>query len=204
MKSTTTTVRIEIDGRWSALDMAEFLTDLSLLYDIRAGLTLGDRRFQKELHWWVREWRYGPRRRRPRSEPWPWPPFRPHAEPLQIERIRYASPGLVDVAGVGKVIEELRHFLEKLIDLRAKRKREGLENEVIEEEIKAKRIENARNFIRLVGEARTLDVGEDDVDALLDTINHVEIRLMNAIERGKITAIGAAPTPPPNEPPLAV
>jgi hypothetical protein len=147
--------------------MAVLLSDLALLYDIRAGLTIGDRRFRKELHWWVRESRYDPRRRPPWGEPWPWPPFRPHAEPLQIERIQYASPGLVDVAGIGKVVEQLRLFLEKLIDLKAKRKREDLENEALEEDIKAKRMENARSFIRLVGESRELNLGEEDVDALL-------------------------------------
>jgi hypothetical protein len=89
------------------------------------------------------------------------PPPRPEA--LEIIRIDYSSPGFTDFAGIGKAVEQVRLFIQYVIDLSVWREhrrieiaqREAelaqleLEMERVEQETIAKKIENVRQIINL-------------------------------------------------------
>jgi hypothetical protein len=179
-------LRIEIGGVWSAAEMASLLADLDRLYAIRMGLDTGPeiRRYWGELlpprPWWPRP-------------PWPWIFEVEERGRLDVLRIRYGSDGSLDITGAGKVLEQLRLFIEKLMDIRTTRRRQRLEDAKLEEEIRAQKIENARNMTRLVGEAREVGLGDDDLRYLLYEVDSIQERLDRQIERGKITGIGPAP-----------
>ncbi len=126
-----------------------------------------------------------------------WPRFCCHTRELGLDvlRIQYGLPGFIDLVGVGKVVEHVRLFIENLIDLRARRQRERLENEGLAQDIGAKKIENARNLIRLTGEARDVGPSDDDLRYLLYEIDGAQERLLRQIERGNVTSVGPAPPP---------
>ena len=139
-----------------------------------------------------------------RHDPWPlsrrWLLTRPD-EQLTVLRVQYGSPGFVDLLGVGKIVEQLRLFVEKLIDLRATRLRGGLENEAMRQEIKGKMIENARDFVRLAKEARDLGLSEFEIKYLAELTEGAQERLFRQIAQGNVTAIG--PVPPSGESTIA-
>jgi hypothetical protein len=163
-----------------------------LLYEIRFGIEMAaDRDFPPWL-------RYGwpwPSGMRQRLGVWQWSaypgqwPREAFESQFEVLRIRYESPGFVDLAGVGKVVEQVRLFLEKLIDLKATRRREALEGQMLEEDIVAKKIENARNFVRFRTEALQAGISEDEIRFLTYEVDAVQERLLRQVDRGQITAI---------------
>lgn len=188
--------RIEIAGKWGAAEMARFLSDLAFLYNVRRALDGGEESrpgLLKEFLWWVRRGRYEGLPRRldlPWRLPWGW---ELREEGLELVRIQHGSPGFVDLAGVGKVVEQLRLFVEKLIDLKAQRRREELENEKLREEIRAQKIANAEKFIE---QARRAGVPEEELlRYLIYEVDDVQDRLHRQIEDGKVTNVTALPPP---------
>jgi hypothetical protein len=115
-------------------------------------------------------------------------------EKLTVLRLQYGSPGFVDLLGVGKVVEQVRLFVEKLIDLRVTKRGRFLENEARVLDLRAKKIENARNFVRLAGEAREQGLSELEIKYLVELTEGAEERLLRQIAPGKITAIGPVPS----------
>ena len=188
-------IRIEIEGEWSVYELGVFLGDLALLFVIRFALDLGRRGVSDFL---------SSLRRPDRYDPWPfsrrWSLTRPD-EQLTVLRVQYGSPGFVDLLGIGKIVEQLRLFVEKLIDLRATRLRRGLENEAMRQEIKGKMIENARDFVRLAEEARDLGLSDYEIKYLVELTEGAQERLFRQIAQGNVAAIG--PVPPSGESTIA-
>jgi|HubBroStandDraft_4_1064222.scaffolds.fasta_scaffold10149_3 hypothetical protein len=173
-------LRVEIAGTWSALDMATMLGDFARLYWIRTALDVEPRalRYRRRFlgpfdPWWLEQTRG-------------WLP-REGAGALDVLRIRHESPGFVDLAGIGKVVEQLRLFVQYLIDLPGERETKRIENE-------GKKIENAQKLVQLSVEAREAGLTDDDLRYLLYEVDDTQARLLRLIERGSITAVGPAPS----------
>jgi hypothetical protein len=179
-------LNIKIRGRWSAEDMAIFLRDLSLLYDVRRAIDL-------EPDLWRYARRYGPFPFSPGFEQWwGWPP-RSIDSGLQVRRIEFASPGYIDLRGVADVVKQMRLLLKDLISISIKetRREKRLKNDSREQDVQAKLIANARNYVRLRGEAREHELDEDIVVRRVVTeIEGAQERILRQIERGNIKAIG--------------
>ena len=169
-------LRLEMDGRWSAEDLGHALRDLSDLYDLRLFLeSLRDdqrdwEHFYEELMHFP-PFRHRWRRKFSTSNPFLCPPpgFGGAALPpildeahlsrlgrlfeakerLEVRRVRYASPGITDLAGFGTIIGHLKDFLLKLIERRDTRHQRELSDERASLENDRIRLENARNFVPL-------------------------------------------------------
>ncbi len=109
------------------------MADVSRLYDIRRGLDLPPMERREAVFdlrfggWWA------PLDLQPPS------PFLPGFA-LAVVRVKYESPGFVDVAGVGKAIEQFRLFAQYLIDLVVNRSLRKLEADDVEQDVIAKRL----------------------------------------------------------------
>jgi hypothetical protein len=177
-------LHIEIAGRWSADDMAIFLHDLSVMYDIRRALDI-----EPDLLRYIR--RYG-------QPPFPWGPepwWRwlpgPPGSGLEIRRIMYSSPGYIDLKGLGEAVKQIRLLIEGLISFHETRREARLKNDSREQDVQAKMIENARDFLRLKTEAREQGFDDDGaVRQLAAAIEDSQERTLRLIERGNIKQIG--------------
>jgi hypothetical protein len=122
-------LRLRISETWTADEMASFLADLSHLYDIRRFLDMPpEQRTELSLGggwstWWV--------------DSGLWPPLseRLLGPPLALKRIRHGSPGFVDVAGIGKAMEQLRLFLEFMFQRPEMKRRRKLEDQALAQDI---------------------------------------------------------------------
>ena len=180
-------LHIKIRGRWSAEDMAIFLRDLSLLYGIRRAIDL-----EPDLLRYARM--YGPLPFSPGLEHWWGWPLRPLDPGLQVCRIEFASPGYIDLRGVADVVKQMRLLLKDLISISIKetRREKRLKNDGREQDVQAKLIANARNYVRLRSEAREHGLDEDIViGRVVAEIEGAQERILRQIERGNIKAIGS-------------
>jgi hypothetical protein len=69
--------------------------------------------------------------------------------PLQIERIEYASPGFQDLTGAGKVFGEFRKMVDRLIFLGKDYRKKEIENELLEQELLGRKIDNVSKVIEV-------------------------------------------------------
>jgi hypothetical protein len=173
-------MRLRIRGRWPAEDMAILLHDCSSLYNIRLALSFEPRllRYGYGFGPW------GP-------EPWQeWLRESPGA-PLEVRRIEYASPGFIDLRGVGDAIEQLRILVERLILCVKQTRREAkLANDQREVDIQAQRLAIARDFLGVTREARDLGLDESAVmDYFVHQIDGAQERMLRQIERRSITGV---------------
>ncbi len=159
---------VEIDGDWSAEKMATFLFDIDSLYRVQFRLqriaaerkeSLGDKswedysdEFEEFLPWysqrpyWARRYWWALHQRGLG--------FRlfDTSEQLKVHSIRYGSPGDLIVTGIGNVVAPLVNYVYYLTTLFTERKKRKLNLEEQKEDIIAKKINNARNYIRLAEE----------------------------------------------------
>lgn len=69
---------------------------------------------------------------------------------LRVKRISYGSPGSIDLVGLGKVIEQLRLFLQFLIERSERRNSIKIEDGLRELELEAQRLRIAQEYARLI------------------------------------------------------
>ena len=186
-------LRIEIQGEWAAHQISALLGDISRLYDIRRALDLPAMKL-REPGVLVRYERIRPCDIQPPAGGLPGPA-------LAVVRINDASPGRVDLAGVGKALEQVRLFLQCLIDLTIQRRWWRLEVEDLRQDVIARRIENAQRMIRLGDQARELDLSAEETRALLMEVDDRQQRILDAIGEGRVTGVRQLPRPePPDQP----
>jgi hypothetical protein len=211
MDESRQSIRLDIEGRWSAEGMGKLLLAISDLYDLRLFLEflsdewrILDRYYDEFLHRLPLSSR---RRRRLLSfGPFPWefgffgpslPTLdEPHLtrisqvlepdERLHVRRISYASPGSIDLVGIGAVVGHIKDLVLKLIERHDSKRhrelsdeREALDNERL-------RLENARTFVAL---ARDLGYSDVEVRRLVSHVDNKQQLLVEAIDDDKLRGI---------------
>jgi len=206
-------LRLEIDGRWEPEDFIEVLKGVESLY-YKAALhrrysrfpydpdfffferRLGLARFEADLDF-ANDWLLQRARATARSE------YR-----MQVARISYASPGGIDLVGLGEACKALESIIDRFIRFFTERelrrqadaqaridtsiKEIDLERE--RESLRAQKIENAHAILSLRSEFR--DVPDDLLIAL---IGNDQDRLIPRIAEGKITGIRRIDGEPPKD-----
>ena len=176
-------LRFEIGGSWSVIELAQLLGSVDRLYEVPAR-AYGE----GELEPWPEGLRYIDRLGYMGD-----PVFIHDELRLRLLRIRHESPGFVDITGIGKAIEQVRLFAEKLIDLRKQREREGLENEYLAAQIQQVKTENLRSFAQALREARELGLNDREIRHLVVDLDSHQERLAGFIEEGKVTEVDTPP-----------
>jgi hypothetical protein len=199
--------RVDIARDWSVRDLTEFMSAVQFLYDLRLVLSVASRDIPNFY-------------RKPEAGPWslwptrPWPLTLPSEvseivlprERLRIRRLRYASKGAIDFAGVGEVATAVTDFLSHAIDVyvtrdqrRHENERRRLENEALKVENEAaseqRRLENDRrrseNEIETQKERQRLTLAEEYVAVAKDLgLPQVEQRQIVAAVLERQDAIG--------------
>jgi hypothetical protein len=164
MDETPTILRLSIDGRWTADEMARSFRSLNNLYNLRLAVQI----VEDQAREFERLYRRGP------YPPFDWLydfPVRFSAprlfdasrnelrdiisvvdpeDQLLVRRVEYASPGFKDLLGLGEVIKQLGKFVGDIV-------RMPQESQMRRERIKKMQIDNARRFVRLRLESAEAD-----------------------------------------------
>ncbi|MBB5354007.1 hypothetical protein HNR46_004279 [Haloferula luteola] len=205
------TLRLSIDGQWTAADFAASLTALDQIYSTMAVLRLEEEAIH-DTEMMYRELReFGPfpfhpkmmgrhlrRIMRAQIPAMIVPDVRllkiddlghsfqilEPSERLAVTRLQFASPGFKDLAGLGEVIGHLKDFMIHLIDLYSNRRKRNLECDVMEAELNSKRAENAK---QLIGIARELGYTKAEMRKLFLHIDKNQEALIQFVSTGRIT-----------------
>jgi hypothetical protein len=214
MDESRKSLRIELDGRWSAEEMGRALTCLSELYNLRLFLELiRDEARELESYYFDRLERGDAaflarqtRRFRRRFHPFDFGIFpslpaiwierefvnlaglvRPE-ESLDIRRINYASPGFADLTGIGTVVGHLKEFVLKLIERRDLKRQRELSDEKAELENERIRLENIKLYVAL---ARDVGYSDTEVRQLANVVDGRQEILARLIDFQKIRKISS-------------
>lgn len=93
-------------------------------------------------------------------------------EDLEVKEIKYASPGFTDLVGIGKIMEQLFSLLRYYFP----NKKERLENQILEQDLIAKKVLN----LQVIGYSKK------DIRKLLDSRNSSLLNLKQLELEGKI------------------
>lgn len=208
MDESPKSVRFKIEGSWSAEEMGRLLVAISDLYDLRLLLELLNdewRLLDRYYDEFVHRFPFPSRRRRRFLSigPMPWdfaavlPVLdEPHLtrisnllepeERLQVRRVSYASPGSIDLVGIGAVVGHIKDFVLKLIEREDSKRSRELSDEQMSLENDRRRIENARNFVAL---ARDLGYTETEVRRLVAHVDEKQEILDQLVDSRKLIAV---------------
>jgi hypothetical protein len=217
MDESRQSIRLQIEGRWSAQDMGNVLLAISDLYDLRLLLELLndewrvlDRYYDEFLHRFPLPSR---RRRRFLSlGPFPLefglfaaslPPLddahlarvsqvlEPD-ERLHVRRVSYASPGSIDLVGIGAVVGHIKDFMLKPIERHDSKRHRELSDEREELDNERLRLENARTFVAL---ARDLGYTEVEVRRLVSYVDDKQQFFVQVIDDDKLRGVSELDRP---------
>ncbi len=104
-------------------------------------------------------------------------------EYLQVHKVQYASPGSIDLAGLGAVVGHVKDFLVRLIELASERRKRELENESMKLDNQAKRIENARLLVQL---AKELGYTDAEMRKLTASVDNCQKPLLDLVETQRV------------------
>lgn len=82
--------------------------------------------------------------------------YGPHISELKIQRLEFASPGFADLAGLGKVVEQLRIFVTDIFDRHLHKEERAIARKSAAQDLLAKKINNAEALLKL-GDKMGLD-----------------------------------------------
>jgi hypothetical protein len=107
-------------------------------------------------------------------------------ERLHIRRINYASPGSIDLVGIGAVVGHIKDFAIKLIERHDSKRGRELSDERAALDNERLRLENARTFIALAGD---LGYSEIEVRRLVAYVDDKQEPLVRLIEEDKLRGV---------------
>jgi hypothetical protein len=201
------TFRVEIAGDWSAEDFASFFSSIAYVYSLFAVISI-EREGEKDIDPYLSDYPwlypYGPlpgraRRRLARlfvraqrgSAPLSDSEFLKNPsvaltpeEHLRVKRCEYASPGGIDLAGIGQTVGHVKDFILKMVELRTTARERQLKDQILEQDLKAAALRNLREEIAVL---KDLGYSEAEVRKIVTASRPAVEALVNLTERKQIT-----------------
>jgi hypothetical protein len=199
-------LRIEIAGRWSAKDFAEFYDSIDALYSLFAVVSV-EEESAREFERFYRDFiEYYPGPKMPRRyryflgmqrglggvghTPIDASKFRDAAalldadERLTVRRCEYASPGATDFTGIGQALGHVKDVVLKCIDILVNRRERHLKNSILEEDLDAAALRNVRERLSILKE---LGYSDTHCRQILAEVSPAVAKLEALAQRGLIT-----------------
>ena len=195
------TMRVNIDGDWTASEMATSFETINYIYNMRMFLEYQQdileayynspyflefpafRRFQKLGH------------PLPHFNFFTWHQYLNDPANLEIfvdsylrefkldvTKLKFGSEGNKDFLGVGEILKQIREFIQFLVMLPQNKEQMNLAND-------AQRIENARNMLKLRRERSEAELKIAELDALTELLDQKSKPLIALAEQKKITSV---------------
>jgi hypothetical protein len=178
------TLRIGMAGRWSVNEFAQWLLGLQFIYDLvllsdeARSRPNGERLVAQALRTAVTAAA---------------PAYRLHDVtapitriPLVIRGINYSSPGISDLSGLGKALEEIRKFVTDILDRYLQREDRRITRAIAREDLKTRKIKNVELLVDLY---RKVGLTEDVSIALREEVQSLDSLVDRLVLEGKIISV---------------
>lgn len=156
-------LRIEIDGHWSAADFAAFYQSLNELYQFFL--------FDRDPFWLER----GPYGRYIGYR-------RIDGASLEVEAIQFASPGFTDLTGIAAAVKELREFMQFVITHISERGDRRLDRELKQLDIQERKLD----LLRKLSELPEIPPGKADQMKAIMSVRNAQLPDIDPIIDGVI------------------
>jgi hypothetical protein len=161
-------LRVQIDSAWSAVDFATFFAavdSLSAVFTVPPGI--GARGNPARVQWRAVESNSALRKR---------------GQHLDVVAVRFGSSGIADFAGFGEIVGHVKDFVLRIIEMRRGK-------ELAQEELRERRIENAKSFLDVYERARDLDLSPHQREALVANIDGAQGLFLDMVDKGQVTGV---------------
>jgi hypothetical protein len=200
-------LRLNIGERWSALEFGELMGQLQFIADAalfaqaridgQTSIFFPLRRLRRVPGYYYdpfidveEEMRFEAYQRRVAIQDL----FRSHSpqvsNQLEIKRTQYGSPGFVDLAGIGKVVEQVRMFMTDIMDRYLHREDREIARESAAQDVLAKKIRNAEALMNLYDKA---GLGTEAKRVLIAEVLEIDYSIEGKLITGQITSIESPP-----------
>jgi hypothetical protein len=201
-------LRLHIAGEWAAREFSDLFDAISALYEIQLILQLSAEELRQleyliEDSLFSRPGSWSPRYRRLLHLGYPiFPPVGiaissliddpatskarvlvQDYEELKVRRISYASPGSIDLVGIGAVMGHIKDLVFKLVDRKDTRRKRELEDETQSLENEKLRLQNAREFVAL---AKDCGYSELEIRQLVSRVSTVQDPIARLVSQRKL------------------
>lgn len=105
---------------------------------------------------------------------------------FRVLRLNYNSPGSIDLFGIGKVLEFIRDFVKGIINFVDNRKEKKIKIELLEQDLKKAKIENAQ---KLIGLAKEMKCDNITLNELIEFVETRQDRLIQLVSSSQIKDI---------------
>jgi hypothetical protein len=159
-------LRILIGNKWTASEFARLFSDVQFLADVAAfsdvkmdgqtPMSIFTRRWQRRRGYFdvfgdVRdELRDNLYLRRADVQEFLWTQPAKFPSVLEVRRLEFASPGFADLAGFGKIVEQVRIFLTDILDRYLHREDRRIARDLAAQEVLARKLTNAEQLAKLM------------------------------------------------------
>lgn len=209
MDETRGTLRLDLDGSWWASHFGEFFVSVSDLYNLRLLLQVMVEDVYDLERAWDEFFHFPPMRKRARRlrrigpflpgfSPLQWSPailtdsrtllrassFIYPNEQLTCQRVRLESPGFTDLAGIGVISGHVKDFIVRVIEIATTHKQRDLRNQLLESQVLAQRIQNARELVSL---ADDLGLDQSEIRELVGFVDRRQDVVLNAANSRLLT-----------------
>lgn len=109
---------------------------------------------------------------------------------LEVRRIHYGSPGSKDLVGAGEIVKHIKDFILKIFDYSVSKEDRDLDRQKARQDIAKKKIENLREFTKLLEE---LNYNKAQIRRATGFLGDRHDTFADFIENGKITNVITLP-----------
>lgn len=191
-------LHLDLSSSWTAEELGQALVAISGLYDLRSYLA-DVKRAHIPMQFGILSLRE-PRSALSRvSLPPPtidkvslsrWKGTLPEEAKLQLKRIQYASPGTVDLVGLGAIVGHIKEFVQDLINRYGAKRQRALQEEKVEIDNQSARLKNAKDFVGILKELGSSDFERRSV---FERVIQKKEVLDGLIEAGNLIAVESRP-----------
>lgn len=178
------TLRVRITGRWSVTELTQFLLGIQFIYDLVLLSDEANSRPHRE-RFIARSLRAAVTAEAP-AHMLHEVTVDVTRTPLVIRAINYSSPGIADVSGLGKALEQIRKFITDILDRYIQREDRKIARQIAREELRARRIRNAELLVDLFGK---VGLAEDVKFSLRAEVGSLDAMIDDLVAEGKIISI---------------
>lgn len=211
------TIRIEMNGRWTAHELGELLVSLSDLYNMRALMSKQESNSEKFVLDLLRQLSLQKALQKADEQqkvplrsiiaPYAWGGGIPLESrelarvcqnvlpegTLRVRRVVYSSPGSADLAGIGDSIGHIKDIIFRIIDWKLNREKLTLENQklVIENELAQAELARIRieNAQKLVDIAKDCGFSEAERRLMISFADGRQEVIVRSIEEDRLRAV---------------
>lgn len=163
--------RIKIDKNWTVKEFGKLLLDIDAIYQTKIFSTLTASINSKELNKYLSNY---------------YKTQITSGFDLTVARVRYSSPGSIDIFGIGEILKQVKEFIFSSLEFKQKHKMNEIELEIKIEELRAKRLENVEKFLELTEKSK---LPMTTMNRMAKFIDPKQADIVKLLESGKIKDI---------------